>query len=281
MIRLGTIRAKVPGRPRAPERGFTLIEFLVVIVLLGLMSVVAVRGIRSMTRSDLRSTSGKLAGAIRYLFDRASTTGKVHRLVLDFENGSYWAEESDDRFYLPRDREDEVARQQQLEDIEREQERAAARARGELPPEDEEAEAEEGGDDLGFGFGEDPTGGGANRYSAENYLPKPYKPRRARFRQFREIAIKKIELDDHVRLYSLYTPRLSGPMGEGQGHIYFFPLGFAEAAIVHLTDDKEEHTYSLVVHPLTGRVRIFSEYIAPPVEQVDDEGGAVYEEDER
>jgi prepilin-type N-terminal cleavage/methylation domain-containing protein len=78
--------------------GFTLIEVLIVIVLLGLVMTVAVRGIRSLAKSDMRASAVKMAGAIRYLFDRASTTGKMHRLVIDFENKKYWAEVSDDSF---------------------------------------------------------------------------------------------------------------------------------------------------------------------------------------
>ena len=40
---------------------------------------------------------------MRYLFDRASVTGKIHRIVIDMETGMYWAEVSDDRFYIPRE----------------------------------------------------------------------------------------------------------------------------------------------------------------------------------
>ena len=49
----------------------------------------------------------------------------------------------------------------------------------------------------------------------------------------------------------------------------------AEPAIVHLSDTAGETVYSLVVHPITGRVRIYNEYVKPPIDdQVDDEGNA-------
>src|SRR3954465_12785485 len=70
-----------------------------------LMIGLGTRGIRSMAKSDLRSSSAELSGAIRYLFDRASTTGKIHRLVLDLVDEKYWAEVSDDRFYVAREAE--------------------------------------------------------------------------------------------------------------------------------------------------------------------------------
>ena len=61
-------------------RGFTLIEVMVAMALVAMMVAGAVVGLRSLAKSDLRATASHMAGAIRYLFDRASTTGRVHRL---------------------------------------------------------------------------------------------------------------------------------------------------------------------------------------------------------
>lgn len=252
-------------RRRPASAGFTLLEVLVVLGLLALMVGTAVRGIRSLNRSDIKNASAHLAGAMRYLFDRASTTGKVHRLVFDFEQGKYWAEVSDDRYLLPRDRETEESRAREWERIQKE---AEARQRGEVVDSDRKSQ----GSSLGYGFG---SSGSANSYDIEKYLPKPFERKPARFKPFRESVMKPVVLKN-AKLYSLFTPRLAAPMGEGQGYVYFFPLGFAEVAIVHLTSEDQEVTYSLVVHPLTGRVRIYNRYIDPPVDnQVDDLGEVV------
>ena len=72
----------------------------------------AVRGFRSLAKSDLRASSAKMSGAVKYLFDRASTTGKHHRLVIDLAEGRYWAEVSDDKFYVPREAESAVDRRE-------------------------------------------------------------------------------------------------------------------------------------------------------------------------
>jgi type II secretory pathway pseudopilin PulG len=93
----------------------TLIELMVVVVLIALVVGSAVAGLRSMAKSDLRSSASKMAGAIRYLFDRASTTGKIHRLVLDMDKGRYWAEVSDDRFIMAGGRETEESRQREAD----------------------------------------------------------------------------------------------------------------------------------------------------------------------
>jgi len=89
-------------RRRRAHSGFTLIEILVVLAIVGILAGLSIRGLRSLARSDLRASVSHLSGAIRYLFDRASTTGQYHRLVIDIETGRYWAEVSDDMFYLPR-----------------------------------------------------------------------------------------------------------------------------------------------------------------------------------
>src|SRR5665213_3937382 len=85
--------------------GFTLIEIMVVLLIVGLLAGLGVTGFRAITKGDLREGTAHLAGAIRYLFDRASITGKYHRLVRDISGGKYWAEVSDDRFYAPNEAE--------------------------------------------------------------------------------------------------------------------------------------------------------------------------------
>jgi hypothetical protein len=220
-------------------------------VLLGLVMTVAIRGMRSLAKSDMRTSAVKLAGSIRYLFDRASTTGKIHRLVIDFEGGKFWAEVSDDRFYMPRERETDETRQ------------AEAEAKAE---EEEEAKKKEEGTQSAY-----ETQG----YDISRYQPEEFKPKRARFSSFKEMAVKPVEIKG-AKLYGLFTPRLAAPLNSGHGYIYFFPLGMTEAAQVYLADEDEKTFYSLVVHPLTGRVQIYNSYVDPPVEeQYDDEGNRI------
>ena len=54
------------------------------------------------------------------------------------------------------------------------------------------------------------------------------------------------------------------------------PLGQTEPAIVTLTDPTGDSVYSLVVHPITGRVRIYNQDIQPTLGvRYDDEGNQV------
>jgi prepilin-type N-terminal cleavage/methylation domain-containing protein len=242
------------GRARSRDAAFTLIELMVALAVIALIMGVAVRGMRSMLKSDLRATSIKMAGAIRYLFDRASTTGKIHRLVIDFEQGRYWAEVSDDRFYMPRERETDETREQVAEE---------EAAEAEEKKKEEEAQLQSEG-----------------QVDMSKYIPQEFKPQRARFSAFKEMAVKPVQVKGGIKITGLFTPRLAQPQTTGRGYIYFFPLGLTEAAQVYLSDDDGQQSfYSLVVHPLTGRVRVHNTFVQPPVEeQYDDEGNKLEHE---
>jgi general secretion pathway protein H len=233
---------------RAPRSGFTLLEILIVLVIVGLMSGMSIRGLRSLAKSDLRASTSRMSGAVRYLFDRASTTGKYHRLVIDVDEGRYWAEVSDDRFYIPREPETEasVKKLAALQGQVDEKERRSA-----------EMAAASGDVDL-------------SKVQAQDFRPK-----RVRFGAFKETTLKPVKMKN-TKVVDVYTPRLAESVTHGRAYIYFFPLGQTEPAIVHLSDLSGETFYSLVVHPITGRVRIYNEYVKPRVDDpVDDVGNSV------
>jgi general secretion pathway protein H len=231
------------------DGGFTLIEVIIVVTLVALVSALSVVGLRSLTKTDLRGTATHMAGAVRYLFDRASTTGRVHRLVLDFDTGKYWAEVSDEQFFFAAGKETDETRKKEAERVAKEEEAKRAAAEKE----------------AFFGSS-----------IPARYLPKPFEVKRAKFNAFRETAVKPVTLKSGALLADIYTPRLQKPLSEGQGYLYFFPMGMTEAAVIHLSDKQGETFYSLVVHPLTGRVTVKNSYVeVNPREQVDDAGKVV------
>lgn len=235
-------------RSHGRESGFTLLEILIVLVIVGLISGMSIRGLRSLAKSDLRSNTSRLSGAMRYLFDRASVTGKYHRLVIDVDEGRYWAEVSDDRFYIPREPETE----------------ASVKKLAALQAETDEKDRRRA--DLS-----EAAGG----FDMSKVQPQDFRPKRVRFGAFKETTLKPVKLKN-TKVMDVYTPRLSDPVIHGRAYIYFFPLGQTEPAIVHLSDPAGETIYSLVVHPITGRVRVYNEYVKPRLdEQVDDTGTAI------
>jgi len=240
------------------ERGFTLIEVIVVLAIIGLIMGLGVRGMRSLAKSDLRESSAHLSGAMRYLFDRASTTGKIHRLVIDMETEQYWAEVSDDRFFIPR---------------ESESEQALRRRENKEADEDEEEQKRLERISKNYDNSSTPS---SSSFDLSKLEVGDFKPKRARFAAFKEVAIKPVKLKK-AKIRSVYTPRLTDPLTSGRAYVYFFPLGQTEPAIITMSDDSGPPTYSLVVHPITGRVRVYDQEVLPPSsrQRTDDEGTRV------
>jgi general secretion pathway protein H len=272
--------------------GFTLIEILVVLVIIGLISGLAVRGLRSLAKSDLRHSTAQLSGAIRFLFDRASTTGQYHRLVIDVTEGRYWAEVSDSKFFIPRDPETETWRQKRAE-IEAaldDEERQKAEDRGDVASGNDSTSSDGTSSSTSGGSSSSSSGNASSGRSLGGGSSSPlggtsdddskvkvqdFRPKRVRFGAFQSSTLKPVQMK-HTHVMDVYTPRMDEPVTEGRAYIYFFPLGQSEAAIIHLSDEDGENIYSLVVHPITGRVQTFREYVKPPYDdRMDDEGTAV------
>jgi general secretion pathway protein H len=240
-------------------QGFTLIEVMVVLAIAALLVGASVQGLRSLRKADLREATTQMSGSMRYLFDRASTTGKIHRLVIDLEQGMYWAEVSDDRFYIPREAESERTLHER-EDKEAEEDQEDAKKR-----EQAAREAESG------------KGAAANSsFDLSKLEVSDFRPKRARFASFKDLAIKPVRLKK-TKVLSVYTPRVTAPLTAGRAYIYYFPLGQTEPAIVTMSNLEGDAVFSLVVHPITGRVRIYNQEIQPPAGAAtyDDEGNRV------
>ncbi len=196
-------------------------------MIIGLLMGAATIGIRALGRGDLRSSSSKLAGAIRYCFDRSVTTGQYYRVVLDLDNNKYWAERSDDRMYLTRDKEESPGQGKAFDQVALEKKL-----------DEEEAKQKELQEHLG---------------GTAAMLEPPPKPRRARFQSFKDATLPQVVLKK-VRIFDVYTPRQREPYTSGRAYLYFFPDGHTERAVVRLSDG--DNFYSLVIHPLTGRVEV-------------------------
>jgi general secretion pathway protein H len=238
--------------------GFTLIEIIVVIAIVALVSAAGVQGIRSLRKADLREATTQMSGTMRYLFDRASTTGKIHRLVVDMETGTYWAEVSDDRFYIPREETEADLRRREEKEAEEDEEAAKKR--------EQAARASQSGK----------SGSTNSSFDLSKLEVADFRPKRPRFASFKDLAIKPVRLKK-TKVQSVYTPRVTEPLTSGRGYVYFFPLGQTEPAIITMSDPKGESVFSLVVHPITGRVRIYNQEVRPPGggDRYDDEGNRV------
>jgi general secretion pathway protein H len=213
-------------------RAFSLVEIMVVITIVAMIMGASVYGFRAVTKSELRGSASKLAGAIRYCFDRSVTTGSYFRIVLDLDGNKYWAERSEERMYLTAGKEKAPGRGQAFDADADEALKAA---------EDKKID-----DQLRS------LGGTAAT------LDPPPRPKRAKFQTFKDATLPQVKLK-RAHLMDVLTPRQPEAYQKGRAYLYFFPDGHTENAVVRLSDG--DAWYSLVVHPLTGRVELRPEKV--------------------
>jgi prepilin-type N-terminal cleavage/methylation domain-containing protein len=209
--------------PLTTQAGMTLIEMMIVLAIVLLLVVAAVFSFVMVKRERLRKAVNRVAGSVRYAYDRARATGKDHRLVFDLGEDStrYW-----------------------LEVTEKGQLLAAATAEDARKDMDDEQEGAKKDDD------DDTTAGGLSKAVAAKRAPKPaWKPYKSKLSK--EVTLKQ------YRVTSIYVARLDEEVTEGKVALYFWGNGQTERAIVYVQDKEGKNTFSLVTHPLTGKVKVY------------------------
>lgn len=73
------------------EAGFTLVELAIVIVLIGLLSGLVLPLFGNWGQDDLAASARRIGGTVRYLYNEAALTRREHRLIFNFDEGSYLA----------------------------------------------------------------------------------------------------------------------------------------------------------------------------------------------
>lgn len=87
---------------RDSRRALSLIEVLFVITLIGLVMTLAVPKMNKIFRASVQSSVRRFASLVRFTYDQAVLTGKVHRIVLDLDK-QQWMIQSADPGSLPID----------------------------------------------------------------------------------------------------------------------------------------------------------------------------------
>ncbi|HEX9242018.1 MAG TPA: type II secretion system protein [Anaeromyxobacter sp.] len=77
---------------RRRERGFTLIELVVVVGVIALLALAAAPALGTLTGANARESAGRLAGGMRFLFDTAALRHATCRMALDPAARAWWAE---------------------------------------------------------------------------------------------------------------------------------------------------------------------------------------------
>lgn len=203
--------------------GFTLIEVLLTIALIGVLGTMVVAGSGMLSGNRMRAAAGLVMSSVRLATTRANATGRPVRIVFDLEADRLMVEETDSRMLRVKDTGD------------KESEGASAGAEA-----SNEAEKE------------------ALSYAKE--VAKGPRAPRAQFRpaaQFEsEAGEGGKELGRGVSYRQVQTEHDDQPRTEGRAYLYFWPGGGTERAVVQLHRESDDQGLSVVVSPLSGRVRL-------------------------
>jgi general secretion pathway protein H len=232
-------------RSASGSEGFTLIEMIVALLIVGTMVGVAMMGVSSLTNAKLKEEAGRLASVIRACYSLAALNGRTYRLVFDLDAGTYKPEWTENPVVLSDER----------EIVTKDGER--------YDPEEIAKKKNKGGRSNVLGIG--------------NQVPRLPKPG---WNKVDESDIGLVDAKDgtirlskDVVIDGVFTTHQLDVISKGKAEMHFFPQGWAERAIIYLKENsKNGETMSVDVDPLTGRAFVTNGAIKIPPEDLDERG---------
>jgi prepilin-type N-terminal cleavage/methylation domain-containing protein len=93
---------------RTREAGFSLIELLIVVAILGLVGIIAIPSITNTFRFSVQSSARELATLVKEASNASQITGKNYRIAYDLKNSQYWAESTSELALLNSEESDKL-----------------------------------------------------------------------------------------------------------------------------------------------------------------------------
>jgi general secretion pathway protein H len=190
------------SRGGGQPRGFTLIEVLITVAVIGVMALAAAPAVNSFTGANARSSAAEIAGAYRYLFDTAALRHQTCRMVLDMDHQEWWAECT----------------------------QAGPGNRRGQPVMGKDGVAEDDDAERARGFSDEPDA------EKRRFLS------RARFAEFKDRQVGKRRLKGGAAFEKIWTPRQRDPQTKGKAYVYFYPQGQGDRAQIPVADGGNAYT---------------------------------------
>ncbi|MBL8625270.1 MAG: prepilin-type N-terminal cleavage/methylation domain-containing protein [Myxococcales bacterium] len=243
-----TARAGLGARA---ARGMTVLEIMIVLAIIGLLAYLGYSGFRVLSSQALTRDTLDLAAVMRRTQMLAMESATPVRLVIDLDTQQYWVEACLGDPTLTRAKE-EVATSPEAaaKALEEAQGRLATLPAGQLKVES----AEEATKMAMALAGRDV--GGKVCYPVDK-LPAELAEKLGEVRSFDSVGRdlrRAINRDRGVKVREVWVQHLEESVTGGQVSISFFPMGWAEKAIITLGDGRA--TYAIYLYGLTGRVEI-------------------------
>lgn len=235
--------------PAHSKRGFTFIEVIAIIVVLGLVGTLVIGGFQYVTRSNLRKTSRELSNSITYYHHLAIARNLLLRMTLRFEkpggtkNDSYFLEIGTPIRLIP-----------SFEEI-----------KADDPNKKDEAKASEdrnkgGKKDDELSFDERKRREQAEELAEKGDLQAGLSLRYT-FSKAGDILQTEHQLPSGLRFRGVKTPHDEKMVTGDTAFIFFFPTGMVERSYIYIEQEGTTNVRTIVTQPFTGKAFIFNNYI--------------------
>ncbi len=242
---------------RRAQRGMTVLEIMIVLAIIGFMSYLGYSGFRLLTGAALSEDTSDLALVLRRAQLLAVESGVPTRVVIDLDKHAYWVEACTGDPSLSRAKEEEkVDAESAAEALADARQRLATMPGGQLQAASPEDEARMAAALAGKKVGGricGPLGSGPAADELGPVLSGDAVGRELR---------RALDVDRGVKFREVWVQHLEQSVSTGQVSVAFFPLGWAEKAIIELGGGDAVET--VLVHGLTGRVEVRGEALRDP-----------------
>jgi general secretion pathway protein H len=231
-------RDAAAGPDREPwQSGITLLELLLVLAVIVLVVGLAINITRRVSDAELREKGVELVALLRQAYAMTAQTGVHHRLFIDLDAQKVRLETCEDSIRLKKTDKEEEIKKEMLDELKERPQTVTDL------PEMKDADSPEKAVAAAAAL-EGVRVGSARCKPAKEFSPDA----RGRGSE-REIG------NDFVNIRRVYAQHLRDPAEKGIATVNFFPLGYAEKAVIELADRNGDTAYVLV-HRLTGQVEL-------------------------
>jgi Tfp pilus assembly protein FimT len=227
----------------------TVLEIMIVLAIIGFMAYLSYSGFRFLTGAALSEDTSNLALVLRRAQLISVEAGVPTRVVIDFDKHAYWVEACTGDPTLVRVKEEEKADAETAqEELVKARQRLATLPGGQMTASSPEEEAKMAAALAGRKVGGRICGPLGSGPAADQIGPLFSGDAVGRELQ------RALQTGRGVKFREVWVQHLETSTSSGQVSITFFPLGWAEKAIIEIGNDDDMET--VLVHGLTGRVEV-------------------------